>query len=223
MKPVRGPGGRVRPSNLARWCGVAAVAAGILHAGWGYLHRDGRDVFLTRADTSLLLRLVAVAVPVLFFIVLAGVYAQLDKNVGLLGKIGFLVAFWGSGLGFAQSLMDNNLLFGYLLEEGWPGQLLRWLPSLLIGLTLVGMAAAKTALSPRWSRLLLVTACAGWAYYVTDTPLDSGLRTAHVAFGLVFSSCWIAIGYVLGVGHGLRRVWKTVLFCVSRYGFWYER
>jgi hypothetical protein len=206
IKSVRRLRGSRQSSTLTRWFGVAAVAAGVLHAAWGYLHRDERDLFVTRTDTSLLLRLVAVAVPLLFFIVLAGIYAQLAGDVGLLGRLGFLIAFWGSGLGVAQSLMDNTLVYGYLLERGWPSQLLRWLPSLLVGLVLVGIAALKTVASQRWSALLLVTAFAGWAYYLTDTTLESELRTAHVAFGVLFSSCWVAIGYSLGVGQRSRRM-----------------
>ena len=55
-------------SSLARWCGIAAVVGGVLFAAWGYLHRDERDLFLTKADAPMFLRLVAVLVPLLFFI-----------------------------------------------------------------------------------------------------------------------------------------------------------
>jgi hypothetical protein len=191
-------------SVLARWCGIAAIAAGVLHAAWGYLHTDTRDLYLMRADTSLLLRLIAIAVPLLFFIVLTGIYAQIARHTRLLGRIGFLIAFWGCGIGLVQGLVENTLLHRFFIERGWPGQLLRWLPLLLVGLVLIGMGAAKVRALGRWSTLLLVTALSGWTYYLTDTGFWSEIRSVHVVFGLLFSLCWIALGCALGAGQSLR-------------------
>ena len=190
-------------SSLARWCGIAAVAGGALFAAWGYLHRDERDLFLTKADAPLFLRLVAVLVPLLFFIALVGICARLAGEMRFLGWIGFFLAFWGCGLGLVHGVVDDALLYGYFVERGWPGLLLRWLPSLLVGLVLVGTVAAKAKVLGCWSPLLLVAGLSGWSYYLTDVSVGTELRTVHVVFGVLFSSCWIAIGYALGAGRDL--------------------
>jgi hypothetical protein len=190
-------------SSLARWCGIAAVVGGVLFAAWGYLHRDERDLFLTKADAPLFLRLVAVLVPLLFFIALVGICARLAGEMRFLGWIGFFLAFWGCGLGLVHGVVDDDLLYGYFVERGWPGLLLRWLPPLLVGLVLVGTAAAKARVLGCWSPLLLVAGLSGWSYYLTDVSVGTELRTVHVVFGVLFSSCWIAIGYALGAGRDL--------------------
>jgi hypothetical protein len=188
------------------WWKTVAILGGVLFLAWGYLHRKPDAVFLARTETPLYLRLLAFAVPVLFLTALIGLRVRLAAWMGTLERVGFVLAFSGSGLGAAQGALNTGPLIGplnaYLLQTGVPYQLLGWLPPLLAGLVLVGTATVRTGALGRWSILPLVTGLCGWIYQLTD--LSAELRAVHVAYGVLFAMCWMGLGWAVSAGQGSR-------------------
>ena len=188
-------------SSLSPWCGMAAIVGGVLFVAWGYLHKTPTPVFLARTQDPLVLRFVALVTPLLFSVALVGVYIRLAGRAGPLGVMGFALAFCGSGLGAVFGAVNVGPVIGplywHLHQIGWPDQLLGWMPLLLAGLVLVGIETnRKGALGP-WSALPFATAVSGWIYQLTDVVGHAGLRFVHVAFGVLFSLCWMSVGYGL--------------------------
>jgi hypothetical protein len=87
------------------------------------------------------------------------------------------------------------------LDRGLPSQLLGWLTPLLAGLLLIGVGTLRTRALSTWSKLLLAISLCGWIYQLTDSE-NTMLRSVHVAFGLVFSLGWIALGCLLALREG---------------------
>jgi hypothetical protein len=188
-------------SSLCPWCGMAAIVGGVLFVAWGYLHKTSTPVFLARTDDPLVLRFAALVTPLLFSVALVGVFIRLAGRAGPLGVMGIALALCGSGLGAVFGAVNlgsvTGPLYSNLRQIGWPDQLLGWMPLLLAGLVLVGIETSwKRALGP-WSALPLATAVSGWIYQFTDVVGHGGLRFVHVAFGVLFSLCWMCVGFVL--------------------------
>ncbi len=93
-------------------------------------------------------------------------------------------------------------LNAYLLKIGVPDQLLGWLPPLLAGLVLVGIATVRSGALGRWSTLPLMAGLCGWVYQLTD--LSAELRAVHVTFGVLFGMCWMGLGWALSARRGSR-------------------
>lgn len=172
---------------------------------WGLLHKTPSPVFLTRIEEPLVLRFVALVTPLLFCVALVGVYIRLAGRAGPLGKMGFALAFCGSGLGAVFGAVNMGPVIGplysHLRQIGWPDQLLGWMPLLLAGLALVGLETNRKRALGRWSTLPFATAVFGWIYQLTDMVAHTGLRFVHVAFGTLFSLCWMGMGYALAEDH----------------------
>lgn len=190
---------------VSGWYGAAAATGGILFVVWGYLHRDENPMFLMNAEAPLALRLVALAVPLLLSVALIGIYVRLAGRLGALAAAGFVVAFCGLALRIVLGTVDAGPVVGpfnaYLLDKGLPSQFLGWLPLLLSGLLLIGVGTHRTRALSTWSRLLLALSLCGWIYQLTDSD-NAMLRSVHVAFGLVFSLGWVALGCLLALKRG---------------------
>jgi hypothetical protein len=81
--------------------------------------------------------------------------------------------------------------------------LLIWLTWVLVGLTLVGIAAIRTKALGGWDVLPFAMGAFGWGYYLTDPNVIAEAYSAHVVFGVLFSLSWVALGYALLSGRGV--------------------
>jgi hypothetical protein len=180
---------------------MAAFVGGVLFVAWGYLHKTSTPVFLARTDDPLVLRFAALVTPLLFSVALVGVFIRLAGRAGPLGVMGIVLALSGSGLGAVFGAVNlapvTGPLYSNLRQIGWPNQLLGWTPLLLAGLLLVGIETYRKGALGRWSALPFATAVSGWVYQFTDVVGHGGLRFVHVAFGVLFSLCWMCVGFVL--------------------------
>ena len=186
---------------MIRSCGIGAVLAGTLFAAWGYL--DGGlapSAYLNAALPAL-----AFAVPALFLVGLAGLYTKCTGTVSWLGGMGFVLGFIGSAAGSLQGfkhligwysthvLGSTSAMARGLLVISW----IDWLPVLLTGLSLIGIAAARTKTLGALHTLPLAMGAFGWAYLFTDSGGAVETRLGHVAFGILFSLSWMALGSML--------------------------
>ena len=122
-------------SNLTRWGGLAAVAAGVL-----FIIADLVALFvvLVRGSAGGLLFRPAIAVVggVLLLLGLVGLYARRSEALGVLGLVGFLAAFAGLVWG------EQNFLWAPLLAS--------------VGWVLFGAASLRAAAYPRGASVLLI-------------------------------------------------------------------
>jgi hypothetical protein len=72
-----------------------------------------------------------------------------------------------------------------------------WLPVLLAGLSLIGIAGLRTKALGALRDLPLAMAASGWAYLLTDAGGAFEMRSGHVVFGILFSLSWVALGSML--------------------------
>jgi hypothetical protein len=184
---------------------MAAIVGGLLFVAWGYLHKTSTPVFLARTEDPLVLRFAALVTPLLFSVALVEVFIRLAGKAGPLGVMGIALAFCGSGLGVVFGAVNlgpvTGPLYSHLRQIGWPDQLLGWMPLLLAGLVLIGIETSRQEALGPWSALPLATAVSGWIYQFTDVVGHAGLRFVHVAFGVLFSVCWMSVGYALAVSN----------------------
>lgn len=186
---------------MIRSCGFGAILAGALFATWGYIHGGlAPSAYLDAALAAL-----AFVVPSLFLVGLAGLYAKRNGIVGWLGELGFVLGFVGSVAGTMRGLEDligwyDAHVLGYvnstargLLIHPW----IDWLPLLFAGLSLVGIATLGTKTLGVSPALPLAMGAFGWAYLFTDHGGAVETRLGHVAFGILFSLSWVALGGVL--------------------------
>jgi len=199
---------------FSRSCGVAAVLAGALFAGWGYVHgRLASSLYLDAATAAL-----SIGVPTLFLVGLAGLHTRYEGTVSRLGETGFILGFVGSAVGSVRGVenligwYDAHVL-GYtnstakgLLLHPW----IDWTTLLFAGLSLVGIATARTKTLGALRAWPLATGAFGWAYLFTDSGGAAEMRLGHVAFGLLFSLSWVTLGGVLW-HQGARRTITTRL------------
>jgi hypothetical protein len=199
---------------LIRSCGLGAILAGALFAAWGYIHGEFvPSAYLEAATVTL-----AIVVPTLFLVGLAGLYTQCNKRVSWLGKVGFVLGLIGSAVGSVRGLEEligwyGAHVLGYtnatargLLLNPW----IDWLPLLFVGLSLVGIATIRTKTLGALRVLPLAMGAFGWAYLFTDSGGAVETRLGHVAFAVLFSLSWVALGSMLWVrkmprATGLRR------------------
>ena len=130
---------------------------------WGYVDREGAPWYLDLAVLVL-----EVIVPLLMLVGLAGAYAKFRTQASWLGVIGFVISFAGAGWYIVKGVVKAPTLYSQLGErswpqESWPSALLRNpLTWLLVGLTIVGLTAARKGVVRDWSFLLLTMALFGW-------------------------------------------------------------
>jgi hypothetical protein len=196
---MRTRGGPHRSSALPPWSSLGAILAGLLFAAWGYFHRDDAPPYLDAIASAL-----SIIVPLLIAIGLAGLY--LRRYGRRPTRVGFVLAFAGSGLGVLYHLAvtlgfaDIAERYGYAEGQGWPPQILDWFPWLLLGITLIGIAYVRTVPLREWRFLPLSMGAFGWVYYFSDFGITIQMRTTHVLFGLLFSLSWVLLGYLLWSG-----------------------
>lgn len=182
------------PSAFGRWCGLGAILGGLLFAAWGYMHGNDAPSYFAAIEDAL-----GFVVPLLFLVGLAGLYARCRGRAGRLGGVGFVLGFVGSGLGLVNRFeVVHAPIWAYVVgARGWSPLLLIWLTWLLVGLTLVGITTIRTKALGGWDALPLATGLFGWVYYLTDSNSIVEAHSVHLAFGVLFSLSWVALGYAL--------------------------
>ena len=203
-------------SALLGWSGWAAASAGILFLVWGYVDREGAPWYLDLAVLVL-----GIVVPVLFLVGLVGIYTRVyvkDRTqAGWLSYVGFLISLAGTAWWLTAGITNAPNLYRHLGEKtssAPPGAQeeecglcllaklsllvnspLTWL---LFGLSIVGLTIVQGKALRSWGLLLLTMALSGWAYQLTDDKTGIvDIRSIHVAFGILFSLSWMALGFAL--------------------------
>jgi len=181
---------------LFRWCGLAGILGGVLLVAWGYMHMP--------ESTTTVVRILALVVPALLLAVVVGLFVLWGRRLGVLGRMGTVVAVCASGWGIVKAIVGSKPMWMYFEEWGWPHFLSNFLLWMLPGLTLMGIAMVRSGLS-RGGALVLVTAVSGWVYYLTDSGIVlEAPRSVHIVFGLLFGLGWVAFGVGL-LAAGTRR------------------
>ena len=186
-------------SNLIRWSGLAAMLAGVLLlvAALLDLAVDPGEPASVRVTTGVYsfqsaVNLLAV---VLLLIGLVGLYARQSEAAGLLGLVGFLVAFLGTALatGFRWAIlfMAPSLAVAApgFLNEGPPPGFFLMLITFAVGWLLFGVATLRARVYPRAPAITLIV---GAVLSLFPLPLVDIVLAAAVAW----------MGYVLFMERG---------------------
>lgn len=184
------------PAGLMRWAGLAAVASAVLSA-MGDLLRLFVDVESSETATTtpyFLVFFLYLLGAVLLLLGLVGLYASQSEAAGVLGLVGFLVAFLGTAL-LAGVLWFELFITPSLAtrapglaeaELGLAGFILVFLLG-VVGWVLFGAATLRARTYPRWAAVLLMI---GGVVAFVPVPLA----------GTVFSVALAWLGLVLFTG-----------------------
>ncbi len=191
IDPVK-PAARKRLSHpphrsLLRWCGAAGILGGVLFVAWGYIDGPGFP------ESLVAVQVFAFIVPVLFLATVVGLCVLWGNRLGKLRWMGMALVVYGVGWGLVVASVGGKAVWIYLAQRGWPHYPADGLLFMLTGLTLLGIAAARSG-PPRGAALVLATGVFGLVYCVTDSGAVLETRPVHVGFGLLFSLGWIASG-----------------------------
>ncbi len=186
-------------SNLIRWAGMAALASGVLSA-IGDLLSLGVDLESAGSATTVsyaVVFLLYLLGGVLLLLGLVGLYAGQSEAAGILGLIGFLVAFLGTTL-FSGALWFELFITPSLAiqapdlaeaELGLTGFILSFL-LVIAGWLLFGVATLRARVYPRPAAVLLVV---GAVVSFAPVPLS----------GIVLSVAVAWLGFALFTGRGM--------------------
>ena len=183
-------------AGLMRWAGLAAVLSAVLSVV-GDLLRLFVDVESSETATTTpyaLVFLLYLLGAVLLLLGLVGLYASQSEAAGVLGLVGFLVAFLGT------TLLVGALWFELFItpslatrapglaeaELGLAGFILVFLLG-VVGWLLFGVATLRAHTYPRWAAVLLMV---GGVVAFVPIPLA----------GIVFSVAIAWLGFVLFTG-----------------------
>ena len=196
---------KVTVSNLIRWSGLAAMAAGIIFAGIQPIHPPDELSSVTTTAWAIITPLKTVMA--LFFLLgTTGLYARQVEKAGWLGLVGFLMFSLSWAFNFAYIFAEAFILpelvtsapqfvDGLLgISFGRPSEVsLGVLPALysllsilfLLGGLLLGIATFRAGILPPWAALMFAASCA-------LTPAAALLphhiqRLAGVPIGLTFA------------------------------------
>ena len=155
---------------------------------WGYIDRPNIPENLV-----VVIRVFGFVVPVLFLATVVGLCLLWGNRPWVLWGIGIALVLYGVGWGLGAASVGQEAVWTYFARRGWPHFHADSLLFMLSGLTLVGIAAARSG--PSWGgALVLATGVFGLVYHVTDSGAVLETRSVHVGFGLLFSLGWVALG-----------------------------
>ncbi len=178
----------VRLENPMQWGGLAALLAGMLIvvAELVRLYVDffdpGAYLSISGVDPWL-----GVLLGVLVQLGLVGLYVPRANVVGVLGAVGFFIAFIGVWLTTGVSFVDAFGKPGDLPEgepEEFVGPLVRFALSFVVGWVLFGVAALRAGVYPRSATMLLI---AGALILLLPLPLSN----------VIFAVALTWVGYTL--------------------------
>jgi len=154
-------------SNLIRWAGLSAVAAGVLLAAGGIIHLADDPALLATNSWAIANYLILGSV-IVGLLGIFGLYARQVEEAGLLGLVGFLMLFVAlvlfAGLAFFEAffvpvlaaeapefLFAEEISFG-VLETIIPlGGLLQSIGGLLFGIAII-----RAGILPRWAAIVFI-------------------------------------------------------------------
>jgi hypothetical protein len=181
---------RVARSLLLRSCAAGAAVGGVLFLVWGYIDRpDLSD------RQQAVVEVLSFLVPALFLTGVVGSCVQRRGMRDTLGRVGSALSMLGATSGVTVGLMNLTPWYGGLLLIALSSA---WLPMLLAGLVLVGIANIRSRRSGALRMLPLAMGVFGWSYYFTDTGAVLEARSFHIGLGLLFSLGWMVLGFWLG-------------------------
>lgn len=167
---------KITASNLIRWAGLAAMAAGILFIGIQVIHPPDVLPSVTTARWAIV-HYVSIAMDLLGLFGIMGLYARQVEKTGWLGLAGYLLfsLFWAltAAFHFAEAFISPLLatvaptfVESFLgIVNGHPGEMnvgalsaIYMLTGLLylLGGLLFGLATLRARVLPRWAAGLLV-------------------------------------------------------------------
>ena len=154
--------------NLIRWCGMAALVAGVLAivvdlvvlAVFGFSQSLGEAL----ASSDLLFRsAVAPLAEALLLLGLVGLYTRQSEATGVPGLASFLVAFVGT------VLAQGFVLAGLLADLGW---------------ALFGVASLQARVYPRAASILLIVGAVGTA---VASALPRGEPGSYLMYAVIIA------------------------------------
>ena len=168
---------RTTPTRV-RLGGTAAVLAGLCYGVAGYLDRPGISGYIYA-----LVSMLSLALPVLFLGGLLGLRTQLPSATqtnfaSSVGVVGFVLGCLGAVLGAVGALRLKEMAITEL-----------WWVLLLVGLTLMGLAAFSKGRRRLLGAVVSISAALGWVSLLTDPAFFGVLvpvRSVHVAFAAAF-------------------------------------
>ena len=172
-------------SGFIRWSGLAALVGGALWVVVFAAHAWGAEAGQAEGPPPVSFR--GLGLPGLLALLLIGSgLVGLDMpswrrdggGYGRLGRIGFDLAGLAVFVVFVSGSSGSIGLIGAFL--------------LMVGSLMVGVAALRTGLLPRWGAVALMVG--SLAFLVFDTE---GLRAW---FGLPYGAAWVAVGYLMWAG-----------------------
>lgn len=157
-------------SDLHRWCGVAAILAGVVFISSWLLN-------LVNSRSPVLFSLLTLA-ELLALVGLVGFHILQKGSYGRIGHVGFYVAIVAFLVEILAVVLHSpgSVAAEWLLTIGYLGQ--------VVGLVLYGVATLQAKVLPRWCGI----------GFIIVAPLAYILGSfGNALFGLV----WLALGYAL--------------------------
>jgi hypothetical protein len=179
--------------SRVRLGGTAAILAGLCYGAAGYLDKPGISGYI-----DAFVGVLSVAVPALFLWGLLGLRTQLPPATqtdfaSSAGVVGLVLGCLGAVLGAVGALRLKEMA----ITEWW------WV-LLLVGLTLMGLAAFSKGRRRLLGAVVSISAALGWVSLLTDPAFFGVLvpvRSVHVAFAAAFCLSTVVWGAVLMVPH----------------------
>jgi hypothetical protein len=179
--------------NLIRWCGMAAVVAGVLSivvdlvvlAVFGF----GQSLGKALISSGLLFRSAVAPLVGALLLGLVGLYARQSEATGVPGLISFLVAFFGTVL--AQSFVLANML----ANLGW---------------ALFGVSSLRARIYPRVASTLLIIGAVSTAVFSSLPRSEPGGVLMYAVIGadviLNLAIAWLGLAlFTRSRGEGARQ------------------
>ncbi len=177
-------------SDLIRWSGLAAIAAGALLAvaallDLTYFGSERRFSEVVQTGSYLFQQVLYLLGVMLLLVGLVGLYARHSQAAGALGLVGFLVAFAGTVL-VAGFLWASTFIAPALaaevpefLDAGAPPGLFLTFTTFAVGWLLFGIATLRARVYPRWAAILLVASA---VISILPLPFTNVVLSAAVAW-----------------------------------------
>jgi len=177
-------------SDLVRWGGLAAIVAGVAWAVSGIVHfamvYPEAGTGPTGSISDYLIEGAHAVAEAGMLGALLGLRARQAPRYGWLGAVGFALAFLGSALLCAITviaMITKGALGEAVLGTIFISGVLGW----LVGFPLLGIGTLWARVLPRWCGVLLI------AYF----PLFAFLLSSYGWGGIALGLLWLALGYAL--------------------------
>jgi hypothetical protein len=177
-------------ADLVRWGGLAGILAGVAWAVSGIVHfvlvYPEAGTGPTNAISTYLIESAHAVAEAGMLGALLGFRARQIPAYGRLGAVGFIVAFLGTTLLCAITviaILTKDALGEAVLGTIFVSGVLGW----LVGFPLLGIATLRAGVLPRWCGVLFI------AFF----PLFAFLLSSYGWGGIALGLLWLALGYAL--------------------------